>query len=194
MHTRQADGWFRSYPIRVRMLGMDSDTFRMQQAGWEFTVDERIEYRAFQVIARHKDARMYAASRQIPFEYFADAFHRESMLRGMTIDMCYVGSSMSVVLAMDSHVMNFKPVDMAPQMYMRQQTLNIEDLAIFAAPLTRTQEIIVPEDSVSSLLDRILEFKQDIDPEYARMKVREGERIDGRPQQKFHAQILSLVS
>lgn len=58
----------------------------------------------------------------------------------------------------------------------------------FAGPLIRTSEIIIPEESVPELLERILKLQQP-----ARMdRIREELRGERRREQKFHAQIISM--
>lgn len=176
------------------MLGMESTTTRMQQAGWEFSVDERVEYNELQMVARNVNARMYALSNRIPHHYFASLPERDRMLEHMVIEFPMVANQLVLNVAMQAEAMNFNPMDAIPQYVdTGRKQMNIEDLGIFAAPLVRTKEIFVPEESVGELLDRILEYKEDVDPAYARMKHREGELIAQEEPQKFHAQIISLA-
>jgi hypothetical protein len=53
----------------------------------------------------------------------------------------------------------YRPIDAVPQM-MTHRTGTLEDFVHFAPSLARTQEIIVPEDSVDELLSRILTMQQ----------------------------------
>lgn len=179
-----------SAPIRTEMLGMISDTVQMQRAGWEFSVEYEMAYMRYTVLARHRNARMYAMSAPFDLRFFEVLEH--GSVRGLTINFPQVANSMEIVLQRSS--MDFRPVDMEPQFVdFQQERMNIEQFGIFATPLARTQEIYVPEESVDELLDRILDLKQEVDPAYARMKHEENMSIEGRPREKFHAQILSIA-
>lgn len=181
-----------SQPIRTRMLGMESTTLAMQQAGWEFSAEYEMAWMRHRVIARNKNARMYALSD--PFDlHVMEALQSDHAWKRVVINFGRVANSMHIVLP--EHSFNFNPVDMTPQ-FADTKRLDIEQLGIFGTPLVRTNEIIVPEESVDDLLGRILEMQDPIKTEYYKKKMAEnteGMRVDAIPQQKFHAQILSIA-
>ena len=82
-------------------------------------------------------------------------------------------------------------------MFSKTEVRSLDDLAHFAVPLTRTNEIILPEENVDELLQRILALQQPGRTEHFRQQLREnreGMRLDAVPRQKFHAQILSIAA
>ena len=88
---------------------------------------------------------------------------------------------------------NFKPIDAMPMMVQRE-VKSLDDLVHFAPSLVRTKQIIVPEENVEDLMERILKLQQpDREAEFLRQArdASEGLRT-APPQQKFHAQILSF--
>jgi hypothetical protein len=87
----------------------------------------------------------------------------------------------------------FKDIDAQPTISHSKIT-KLEDLAHFAAPLVRCNEIIIPEESVSTLMERILTLQQPARTERLKEQLRSPEGLAAVPQQKFHAQILSLAA
>ncbi len=97
------------------------------------------------------------------------------------------------VMREGGYMADFRPIDAQPMMVQRKIT-SLEDYAHFVPALVRTQQLIVPEDTVDSLMSRILEMQQGPRIERIRREIREGERINFEPEQKFHAQIISLAA
>lgn len=87
----------------------------------------------------------------------------------------------------------FRPVDAMPQM--KTVTYKeLDDFAHFASPMVRTQQIIVPEESVQDLLDRVLKLQEPARNEhFKRIVTDEYFDLTNQPRQKVHAQIISLA-
>jgi hypothetical protein len=87
----------------------------------------------------------------------------------------------------------FRPIDAEPQFMETRQRMS-ENL-VFAPNLARTQEIIVPEQSVDDLLDMMLKKQATNRAELIRKRVREqGEYIDFQQRTNVHAQIVSIAA
>lgn len=185
-----------SRPIKLHWAGWETDTFRLQQCGWQLSADQDLAYNKMRIALRHADLGMRAISQSINFNY------HEALL-----DPRYIGQAVIGIQAMapDIHihrrpimreygdVSNFRAIDAAPQFNERLDIQSLDDFAHFAAPLVRTQEIIVPEESVDDLLARILDKQQSAKRAYFEDKVRRMRSDGDVPQQaKFHAQIISL--
>jgi hypothetical protein len=89
----------------------------------------------------------------------------------------------------------FKEIDAMPQ-WSTETVRRLEDLAHFAAPLVRCNEVIIPDESVPELMERILKLQQPARTERIREQMRnpEGYEVSAIPKQKFHAQIISLAA
>jgi hypothetical protein len=92
---------------------------------------------------------------------------------------------------------NFQAIDARPT-FVETEIKSLEDLAHFAPALVRTQEIILPEETVPDLMKRILEMQEPGRQENLKRKLRSAQDPDyvalAGPRQKFHAQILSIAS
>jgi hypothetical protein len=186
-----------SRPARVYWAGFESDTLRLQQAGWELAAEEDIPYDRIRLLMRHQNMKLYALS-----AYTDYCFQREAYTRG---DVPLIFNVVCAAPRMEVHRMAevgvssfeaFRQVDAMPQM-VSGEIKSIEDFRIFATPLVRTEEIIVEPQSVSAMLERIRELQA---PEQKALRekqrlaaAREGLIVgDSRPQQRFHAQIISI--
>lgn len=145
------------------------------------------------LIARHRDAQLYALSNAMNFNYF-EVQDRRRVLSGMIVPFQYVCSKLTVNVMDDFS--KFQPIDATPS-WSRLEPKSVEDYNIFNTPLVKTQEIILPEPTVDSLLDQLLSMQSERDKKYYQEQVRanrDGMIMESTPQTKFHAQIISLAA
>lgn len=184
-----------SQPLRVMWGGWESTTTRLQQCGWEISVDEQIDRFAFRIAMRHQGFKMYGLSKPVDLDYFS-LWHKDgpNVLGEIVIPIVCMATKITVNVVDD--LANFAPVDAYPQIPLESKIMDIEDYRIFATPLARTQEIIVNPEDVGRMLELIKGAQQDMQADIrARERMRErreGLRLDAIPQQQFHAQILSF--
>lgn len=173
-----------SAPHVVRWAGFESTTPRMQQCGWEFSAEQSDYNMRVRLAARHQDFRIYGVSSYVS----VDRFSYDRKNGPLIFEFKYMASDLRVQLnEMD---FAFRPVDARPQIV---TVRSIDDMNIFAAPLARTEEIIVDPQDVMAMLEQIKRMQA---PGQADIRKRDGRReLDEQPgpRQVFHAQILSLA-
>lgn len=179
-----------SRPQRVHLLGFESDTYRMQQCGWDLSVDQESYGTSMRVVARHRDARLIVVSNNIGL----DLWSRHEPFLIEPIHFVGIGTAMEVVRA-NINLSRFEPIDATPQLI----ELDSERIAagdahrIFAPAQRRTEEIIVEPATVASLLEEIKKLQlPEQDAIRQRNRAREG--FDVRPRQTLHAQIITLAA
>lgn len=172
-----------SVPHRVLFAGFESTTTRLQQAGWELAAEELVYEDRIRLLMRHKGANLSLITRQVHYGFFDNGNPGDRL----TFEVIKVASAMSVVLNEQQFV--FRQIDAMPQ-YVNYEPRAIEDMGIFAAPLVRTEEIIVEPQSVAECLDLIRKMQA---PQLAAVRKRNEQR-EAINQQRFHAQILSLAA
>lgn len=178
-----------SRPLRLHWAGWTADTYSLQRAGWSISAEQHIQSMTMQLALRHPDKGGYGVSSRVPFDYM---YERDSFA---PMDL---GADIRFGRSIDFHVTDlpsFRAVDALPQM-MERRRVSLEDFAHFHTPLVRTNEIVVPEESVEELMERILKMQQPDRTARIRESLRnpEGYRMDALPKQKFHAQILSFAA
>lgn len=179
-----------SKPVKVHWLGWETDTYRLQQAGWELSMDQDYMRREMRMVVRHRTEAFIGQTNSIPLEFARDPYYEDAAKH--IWQMHHMGREIRVhEHGPISAYANFKAVDAKPQLSFERVT-SLADLVPFAgAPLIRTQALILPEATVDDLLAGILDRQQDAKMAYFDDLVqREGEMDRAPP--KFHAQIISL--
>jgi hypothetical protein len=178
-----------SRPIKVHWAGWESDTFRLQQAGWKLSVEELVHYQQMRMVIKHDQIGMIGQTNDLRFEHYRAANSFDYINNLPIWQMAHMGRS----IMMHNHGpvdWNFRPVDATPQLQSRE-IKSLEDMVHFAsAPLVRTQALVLPEATVDDLLKEILERQQDAKMDYFEDLVRKEGQI--QPAHKFHAQIISI--
>ena len=185
-----------SKPMPVHWAGFESTTYRLQQAGWEFSAEQDYASLRTRLLLRHQGMQFHACTQYADTDFFAEQ-HNEAF-KGIRFHVNWMTGGTVRVTDIHDNLTTMRPVDMQPTIIKAQ---NIEDMALFGAPLVRTKEVIVAPDSVPELMDRILELQQPGAQAHYEEVLRQMNQpgsvvqADGvRPQQQFHAQVMSLVA
>lgn len=179
-----------SEPATVWWAGFRSDTLKLQQQGWQIAVEEDIAGGRIRLLLKHGGMNLYALCNEVEFNY------RERMHGGYRpppeFNVVMASSEFRSQTVGHIDFAAFREVDAKPQ-YVDTEIKSIEDFRIFAAPMVRTEEIIVEPETVQSMLEKIREMQA---PEQARLREKNRREESAEPvaQQKFHAQIISLAA
>lgn len=179
-----------SKPVKVHWLGWETDTYRLQQAGWELSMDQDPYRRVMRMVVRHRTEAFIGQTNDIPMELARGPY--DDIPYSHIWQMRHMGREIRVhEHGPVSAYVNFKAVDAKPQLSFERVT-SLKDLVPFAgAPIVRNQALILPEATVDDLLAGILERQEEAKMAFFEDLVqREGE-VDRAPP-KFHAQIISL--
>jgi len=176
-----------SRPCEVVWAGFRSNTYLLQQKGWEIAAQEEPAFGRASLILRHRDMRLYAICAETEFDFMRNA--RSGFQQALPVfEVIHVANNIEV-FRIDTSVSSFHQIDAAPQ-FVNTELKSIDDFKIFATPLVRTEELIVEPADVSALLEKIKSMQS---PEQKNIRERNRRREnDTRPSQVFHAQIISL--
>jgi hypothetical protein len=181
-----------SRPLEIHWAGWETTTYRLQQAGWQLSADQDVYNDRLRLAMKHEGMALYGMSGWSRFEY-------EARIRDPREFPVIVMQAMGREVWVQEHgrvELNFQAIDAKPCFTERKIT-KLEDLAHFAAPLVRSREIIIPEENVDELLEKILKLQQPARTDRIREEMRrgpEGRMVTDEPQQKFQAQIISLAA
>jgi hypothetical protein len=190
-----ADKYLASQPMRIHFAGWETDTYRLQQNGWQLSASQDPYNDSIQVAFQHAEYRMRGVTNRIRrydmmdrYSYNQFSTHKDTIDVAAFLASDFV-STRTNILPMES----FKPIDAEPQfMEMRQM---MSQNMFFAPNLARTQELIVPEQSVDDLLNMILDKQASNRAQLIQRRVREqGQKIDFNPRTHVHAQIVSIAA
>jgi hypothetical protein len=181
-----------SRPLRLLWAGWETTTTRLQQAGWKLSAEQDFYGNRMRIALSHDGMSMYAMTPSFDFQYM-EAARDYRYLESVPIPVVHAMGRQVFIHEHGRIDWMFKEIDAQPT-FTATKISKIEDLAHFAAPLVRCNEVIIPEESVPELLDRILKLQQPARTDRLREEMRSPEGLIAAPQQKFHAQILSLVA
>jgi hypothetical protein len=181
-----------SRPLRLLWAGWETNTARLQQAGWVLSAEQDVYQDRMRIAMRHQGMNLMAMTPRFDFRYQEGAQDYRYL---QEFPMQVVHAMGREVFVQEHGTMDwmFKDIDAQPTISHSKIT-KLEDLAHFAAPLVRCNEIIIPEESVSTLMERILTLQQPARTERLKEQLRSPEGLAAIPQQKFHAQILSIAA
>lgn len=177
-----------SRPLRVHWAGWETTTYKLQACGWKLSARQDVRGSRLQLAFQHAGVGIEGITQELDYRFEQALDMRErgyvenivlnvQMMLGETVMVRQVGDVSAL----------WSPIDAEPR-YTEERIDRLEDFAHFAGSLIRTNEIIVPEESVPELLQRILKMQQPGRIE----RIKEELRGENRPEQKFHAQIISL--
>lgn len=179
-----------SQPCEVFWAGFRSNTYLLQQQGWEIAAEQDYANMSIRILMRHQDLKLFALSRRENFDFYR---HAGEYTPPPIFYVNNCATRYEVTSIMDRFE-NFKQIDAAPQ-FVSTERKSINDLGIFVVPMVRTEEIIIASSDVSAMLEQIRVMQS---PEQKAIRDRERSRSNqGRvpgtmPAHKFHAQILSF--
>lgn len=188
------DKYLASQPWKLHFAGWETDTFRLQQNGWQLSAVQDPCYDAIQIAFQHPEYRIRGISSKIA-HYDARSHMGFGGLRDGPRYMeahAQLASDFITHTATVAPFASFKPIDAEPQLMDTRQMMSQN--MVFAPNLARTQEIIVPEHSVDDLLNMMLDKQAANRAELIRKRVRQqGEVLDFNPRTHVHAQIVSIA-
>lgn len=188
------DKYLASQPWKLHFAGWETDTYRLQQNGWQLSAVQDPYYNAMQIAFQHPEYRIRGVSNRID-HYDARRYLGFGDMRDgprYLETAAYLASDFISKATFVAPMEKFKPIDAEPQLMSMQQMMSHN--MVFAPNLARTQEIIVPEHSVDDLLNMMLDKQATNRAELIRKRVREqNQKIDFGPRTHVHAQIVSIA-
>jgi len=174
-----------SRPVKLHWAGWETDTARLQQAGWQISADQRFDRDTMQIAVSHmggargvSEISAWRCAERYPWDE-RPMEASLSMRLAQQVKFEHFGAGFP----------SFSAVDAMPQLR-ECQIKTLDDLAHFAPQMVRTEQLLVPEESVDDLLSRILEKQQAAKTAYFREQMaREGAAL---PQHRFAAQIIAF--
>lgn len=180
-----------SRPLRVHWAGWESDTGRLQNAGWEISAEQIVKRDYMRLAIRHKLADLRGLSRPVQFPYHSgmDSLFNSDALDGIRLDFNVMSHDIRIREIAETTFSRFAPVDANPQFVEFKGARSLDDLAHFA-PLVPVNQLIIPEEkSVNDLLEEIIARQSGARLE----RITEQVRWDAaRPPPLVHASIVSL--
>lgn len=177
-----------SRPVKVHWAGWETDTYRLQQNGWQLSAEPRVDRDVMRIGFRHEHLGMIGQTADIAYNY--EAAFMDPLSDYMPERYAQVRHMGRQILIHNHGPMDFRAIDAQPQM-VSTEVRSLEDLVAFApAPLVRTNCLVLPEATVDDLLKEIIDRQAEAKTSYFQdIVAKEGSIMQPH---RFHAQIVSL--
>jgi hypothetical protein len=191
--TRPHEKRLISQSYEVYFAGWKSTTAKLQQEGWRLSAEQSPMSNSVRLALWFEPCNTYALTEPVPYGFFHDD-GRYSMGGRVPPVFRVTRFASDFTAQVCDGFRDFEAIDARPQMH-EIRNESIKDFNMFAAPLVRTEEIIVEPETVADLMSKIRRLQG---PELA--AIRERNRLAAargdytQDRQKFHAQILSIAA
>lgn len=149
----------KNQPVKIYMAGWESDTFKLQNAGWQVSVEEMDDPSSFsrkiRVALKHPHLKLYCLTDSNHYDHGDEEWMKHYGRPTIELTVRSIACDMQVMVMPDDFSM-FQPVDARPSFdsSVRDNYRNIEEFKIFR-PLAPEKQIIIPNESVGELLSKI---------------------------------------
>lgn len=180
-----------SRPVRLYWAGWETDTLRLQTAGWDLSAEQDVERNGMRVAFRHRRHDVRGITEAVDFPYWGSATDQVTW-RPPMLHVEHIANRLWI-----RHVgidrVSFASIDAKPQLQADWTMTSLDDLAHFA-PAQASQQLILPqEEGVPELLARIVDMQSGARLERFRREIQEQRAIERveRPH-LVHAQIITF--
>ena len=167
-----------SQPIRLFWNGWESNTMKLQERGWELSVQQDIERQEMSIAMRHQQSGMRGLTQSTNWDYWAQMErHRFVDPRSLGVFNCQIASDISIN-CMATHAMDipFEPIDAKP-MYGQMEITSkpLDEIAHFRKIEKPSDEIFLRKASMAQIMAMALEKQEPRQEQIRREMVRQNE-------------------
>jgi hypothetical protein len=189
-----------SQPIRLHWAGWETTTLKLQQNGWDLSASEEPYDGSMAIAFRHESSRVRGMSRMEQFNYH-QSWHDMEYARHISLP-CQIGDFgvFQIPLDMGQAPYSFAAIDARPQRFdsymgkpmpKGRNAEAFDEWCHFAKVGQRqARQIIVQDESIDELLDKIMKKQEPDKQRYFEEKVRR--EANAGPVPILQAQILSF--
>lgn len=140
--------------MRIHWAGWETDTYRLQQAGWELSAANDPSSFHVQLAMRHKALQVEGMSDHINVRDLED-------FRGHVVEVgARLAHRFTVTSAYGREMVGrFNPIDATPTVVERPSNISIGELGIFKTVQRADREIYLSEASMSQVMDAALSLQ-----------------------------------
>ncbi len=192
------NNFIQSYPYKVFFEGFESDTYRLQSAGWQIACDGQysaaLNTECLRLLIKHPHLKVTGISEaQAIQRYLFSDFDSERFYKSLVFKIIAIHPQIQVygVQSTAQITSAFHEIDATPWIMNR---VDLNSCPIFRTLIKPQNEIIIDQADVNILLEEILKKQSPIQRDI-REKNRKQEAREAIAENKvLHAQITSLVA
>lgn len=129
---------FLSRPVPIHWSGWETDTHRLQRAGWVLAVDKDPIYDNYKVLIHNDQVKMYAITSAMSMSFSLT----ENLISPMPILEIQYAASKIEFYRTNEDFSQFRQIDAQPQV-VHMNAIDFDDLCIFKYTTPKAEEIII---------------------------------------------------
>ena len=160
--TMQMPPMFRSEPIKCQWLGWESDTFRLQQHGWQISADQAHLHDGMAIAIKFPEAPYYGISEYMRPEFMSyevSQMGHNDRLRWLAKRGVHFRMSLANHIQIEhmGNVPSFVPIDATPVVDMEGKIMRLDEMKWFH-PIPK-EEVVVEPPSFDDILKMALDHQ-----------------------------------
>jgi len=144
-----------SHPVKLFWNGWESNTYRLQEYGWEISAAESVEYRKMAISFRHKESNMRGISDYVDWDYYQNVVSQNYPVHMPTL-RCQLANNITLQIQSPVDYDLFNPIDARPINKRIYQNISLDDLAHFRKIEKPSNEIFLKQASMEDILNMAL--------------------------------------
>lgn len=145
-----------SPPVRLHWAGWTSDTYTLQQNGWEISVHENFNEQGLQIALRHRGLDVRGLSNMTAFDHYGYHVSHPNMVRDLVVRV--MGFAPHFRITTTELPRAWTAIDASPSI-MRREIIDIDDLALFQPLPPPENDVIIEPPSFDEILQMALEHQ-----------------------------------
>lgn len=181
-----------SQPARVIWEGWESDTLRLQNAGWELSVAFEEERSRYSLAIHNQSMRLYGITHEpIEMRFTRDSAYARPRGQMPTFHIVHMARCIEIHRVEYMNLVEFQPIDARPE-YINTPIRSMADYNMFRT-IDHAEDVYVEEANMS-VLDHLQAIKDLQSPDQEAIRQRLLNARDDAPQIVAHTNIVSLRS
>lgn len=188
-----------NYPVKVTLLGFESDTVKLHRSGWQLSMNQDYAFDKWRLAIHHPGLNLYGISNTVEFRSHLLSLNRSLLYDELANFFKYEGFRIMGLshpeecqMLIDEDFNKWAPVSGIPQL-LKDSYNDITAFNIFR-PLDRVEDLIVMPEMVPELLDKIRAAQAPKQAEIREKLRRSIKSNDPVPAYETHAQIITLAA
>jgi len=146
-----------SQPLRLRWMGWESNTYELQNNGWELSANQDIQNNKMTIAIRHKELKVRGLSDYIDFDFFRQNSYYDTSTTDQRYPIfgCRLASDLIIQIHDNTHAYDFNPIDARP-MYQKIESKSLDNIAHFRTLEKTDNEIYLEPASMNDILNMAL--------------------------------------
>lgn len=178
-------------PVRLCWAGWETDTFKLQNAGWQISAEQDFHYNGIRIAINHPKADVQGITLIENFDYreVIDGNNLRHAILPVMLRFEIMGKTIHIK-QMNSPDVRFGPIDATPHLMTDYKIHSLEDLAHFQSVgyEKARHEVFLHEANINQILEMALQ-RQEPEQDRIRKEMLQRKEIDRMKRGRLHTEL-----